>query len=486
MGGMRAYIESLESLSRNQLVVLLARRRKADTEGLAVVGMSCRLPGKIEDPAELWSAVLAGRALPTASAGIPTDSLGRPRWNPGAPDISPFADALHTGAYLDDVDLFDAEGFGIPSAEARCLDPQQRMLLTKVRDAVADAGLTDPGARRVGVFVSVTAPEYGLAALRNGGTEFTAPMSTGTVVSAAAGRIASTLGLSGPALTVDTACSSTLTAVHLAGAALRAGECDVAIVGASHLLLSPVTTGVFAKAGLLSATGRCRPFTARADGYVRGEGCVVLVLKREHDATADGDQPYAVIRASAVHQHGGRATMASPSSVGQRQAVVDCLRVADVNASDVGYVEAHGSGDKLADATEIDALAGAYQRQSPDTPPLFVGSGKVNIGYLETASGATGLLRAILALHNGTVPPQPDFADPEPAIPWQRMGLRVPTEALPWPGGDRRLAGVNAFGFTGTNAHVLLEAAATTRPPSAPAPVPNPGRRHWLDSYSWH
>jgi acyl transferase domain-containing protein len=484
MGGIRTYVESLESLSRNQLVVLLGRRRKADTEGLAVVGMSCRLPGGIEDPAALWAAVLAGRALPTDNVGIPTDSLGRPRWNPAAPDIAPYADALRTGAYLDDVDLFDAAGFGIPADEARCLDPQQRLLLTKARDAVADAGGASPGAR-VGVFVSVTAPEYGLAALRNGGTEFTAPMSTGTVISAAAGRITSTLGLSGPALTLDTACSSTLTAVHLAGAALRARECDVAIVGAAHLLLSPVTTGVFATAGLLSASGRCRPFTARADGYVRGEGCVVFVLKREHDAAADGDRPYAVIRASAVHQHGGRAALSSPSSVGQRQAIVDCLRTADIAAVDVGYVEAHGSGDKIADATEIDALATAYERQSADAPPLFVGSGKVNVGYLETAAGATGLIRAILALHNGTVPPQPDFADPEPSIPWQRLGLRVPTESAPWPT-DQRLAGVNAFGFTGTNAHVLLEAAAIARPAAASAPVPGRGERHWLDSYCWH
>lgn len=482
---MRSYIESLEELTRNQLMVLLARRRRADTEGLAVVGMSCRLPGGIEDPAGLWEAVLAGRAADTADVGVPTDSRGRPRWNLDAPDLEPYADALRTGAYLSDVDLFDAESFGIPAEEARCIDPQQRMLLTKARHALDDAGIADRRGTRAGVFVSVTAPEYGLAAVRNGIKEFSAPMSTGTVVSAAAGRIATTLGLSGPALTLDTACSSTLTAVHLAGQALRAGECDVALVGASHLLLSPVTTGVFAGAGLLSPSGACRPFTARADGYVRGEGAVVLVLKREHDAERDGDAPYAVIRSSAVHQHGGRAALSSPSAAGQRQVVRDCLRAADVSPDEVGYVEAHGSADKVTDTVEADALATAYERHLTDAPPLYVGSGKVNIGYLETAAGAAGLIRAVLAVGHGTVPPQPDFADPAPDIPWQRMSLSVPTEATPWPETGRVLAGVNAFGFTGTNAHVLIEAPSRPRPDVPPGRVQHTGQPYWLDSYTW-
>jgi 3-oxoacyl-[acyl-carrier-protein] synthase II len=485
---MRAYIESLEELTRSQLMVLLARRRRADTEGLAVVGLGCRLPGGVEDPAGLWARVLAGRAVATADAGVPTDSRGRPRWNLAAPDVEPYAAALRTGAYLSDVDLFDAEGFGIPDEEARCLDPQHRMLLTQTRHALADAGITDPRGTRAGVFVSVTAPEYGLAAVRNGTAgiaDITAPMSTGTVVSAAAGRVATAFGLRGPALTLDTACSSTLTAVHLAGQALRAGECDIAVVGAAHLLLSPITTGVFAGAGLLSATGACRPFTARADGYVRGEGAVVLVLKRERDAERDGDRPYAVIRASAVHQHGARAALGSPSAAAQQQVVRDCLRAAEVDPAEVGYVEAHGSADPVADVVEAEALAAGYRRDSADAPPLHLGSGKVNLGYLETAAGAAGLLRAVLAVGHATVPPQPDFADPAPRIPWQRTALTVPTEATPWPDTGRILAGVNAFGFTGTNAHVLLEAPAQPRP-DAPADRLRPtGRSYWLDAYTW-
>jgi 3-oxoacyl-[acyl-carrier-protein] synthase II len=468
---MRAYIESLEELTRSQLMVLLARRHRADTEGLAVTGLGCRLPGGIEEPDTFWDRVRTGWTVPTADVGVPVDSRGRPRWNVDAPDLKPFADALGNGAYLSDVDLFDAPAFGMSDEEARHVDPQQRMLLTQVRHALADAGVSDPRGLRVGVFVSVTAPEYGLAAIRNGITATATEMATGTVVSAAAGRIATAFGLTGPALTVDTACPSTLTAVHLAGKALRAGECDLAVVGASHLLLSPVTTGVFAGAGLLSDRGEHRPFTARADGYVRGEGCVALVLTRESDAEA----PHAIIRGSAVHQHGGRAGLASPSAAGQRQAVGDCLGAAGVRPAEVGFVEAHGSADRVADATELDALAGAYRS------PLLVGSGKANVGYLETASGATGLLRAILAVRHRTVPPQPDFGDPAPGLPWDR--LTVPTEPTPFPAG-RVLAGVNAFGFTGTNAHVLVEAAAEPRP-EAPVAAPAPGRSHWHDSYTW-
>lgn len=485
---MRSYIESLESLSKSQLVLLLARQRMAETEGLAVVGMSCRLPGGIDDPAGLWSIVREGRALPTDTAGAPVDSLGRPRWNLAAHDIAPFADMLSTGAYLTGIDLFDAESFGISDEEARYLDPQHRLLLTEARRAIADTGLGDLHDRRVGVFVSVTASEYGLAGIRNGvgGRKLTGAMSSGSAVSAAAGRIAAVLGLNGPALAVDSACSSALAAVHLAGIALRRKECDVAVVGAGNLVLSPLTTGVSAKAGMLSVTGLCRPFTARADGYVRGEGCVVFVLTREHDAEADGTVPYAVIRASALHQHGGRASMVSPSSVGQQQAIRDCLLAADVAPTEVSYVEAHGSADKIADAIEIDALAVGYGRRGAGALPLLVGSGKANIGYLETAAGGTGMMRAILALHHAVVPAQPDFADPAPTIPWQQMSVTVPTTATPWPAAKRRLAGVNAFGFTGTNAHLLLEAASTTRPSTSCVPAPAPGRRHWPDSYRWH
>ncbi|MGW3564206.1 beta-ketoacyl [acyl carrier protein] synthase domain-containing protein [Streptomyces sp. NPDC000941] len=489
---MRAYIESLEKLSRTQLMLLLARQHQAETEGLAVVGMSCRLPGGIDTPADLWAMVDEGRVLATEQTGVPTDSLGRPRWNLAAPDIAPYAAALRQGGYLTDIDLFDAERFGMSEEEARCLDPQQRLLLTETSRALEDAGLTDPGGLCVGVFVSVTTPEYGLAGIRNGVTadRMSAPMATGTVVSGAAGRISVGLGLNGPALTVDTACSSTLVAVHLAGAALRRKECDVAIVGVSHLLLSPVTTAVFAKAGMLSATGRCRPFTARADGYVRAEGSVVLVLKREQDARADEDTPYALIRSSAIHQHGRRATMSAASSAGQQRAIRDCLTAAGVDAAQVGYVEAHGSADKVADAVEIDAIATAYERDSTDHPPLYVGSGKANIGYLETASGAVGLVRAILALRHRTVPAQPDFTDPDPAVFSRPTSVTVPAKALPWPSEEHRLAGVNAFGFTGVNAHVLIEAAATARPGPPPGPLPGSapkaGGHHWLDSYTWH
>jgi acyl transferase domain-containing protein len=234
---------------------------------------------------------------------------------------------------------------------------------------------------------------------------------------------------------------------------------------------------------MLSATGRSRPFTARADGYARGEGCVVLVLVRERDAPG---VPYALLRGSSLHQHGTRASMVGVSSAGQREAVTACLRAAGVEPSDVDYVEAHGGADPITDATEIDALAAAYGRDGAGRPPLFVGSGKANIGYLETAAGGTGVLRAALALCHGELPPQPGFDDPAPAIPWSRLSVRVPTERLPWPGTGPRFAGVNAFGFTGTNAHVLLQAPARARPDAGVLPPRARGERHWIDDYVWH
>ncbi|WP_326559982.1 beta-ketoacyl [acyl carrier protein] synthase domain-containing protein [Micromonospora sp. NBC_01796] len=484
---MKAYIESLEALTRSQLILLLARQRQAETEGLAVVGASCRLPGGITDPDGFWAVVREGRAVATESVGVPVDSLGRPRWNLTAADVAPHADLLRSGAYLDSIDLFDAAGSGVPEQEARYLDPQHRLLLTETGRAVADAGLGDLRTRRVGVFIAVSPSEYGVAGVRNGvpDGELSGWMSSGVAPSAAAGRIALALGVNGPALTVDTACSSALAALHLAGVALRRDECDVAIVGAAHLVLSPFTTAVSARAGMLSATGHCRPFTSRADGYVRGEGGVVLVLVRERDAHAENLAPYALVRGSALGQHGGRAMLVGSSATGQQGAIRDCLGGAGVAPAEVGYVEAHGSSDPIADAVELDALATAYGRQRADAPPLLVGSGKANIGYLETAAGATGLLRAILALHHDTVPGQPDFVDPSPRIPWSRLAVSVPTTGTSWPGAGRRLAGVNAYGFTGTSAHVLLEASARTRP-DRPAPPSTPGQRHWLDSYTWH
>ncbi|SDY98262.1 Ketoacyl-synthetase C-terminal extension [Micromonospora pattaloongensis] len=482
---MRDYIDSLGELSKHQLILALARQRLAETEPAAVVGMACRFPGGISDPAAFWATLVSGRVVLDESRGIPRMSTGAPRWNVAAPDLAPYADLLARGSYLTDVDLFDPEPFGIGEDEALYMDPQQRLLLTTAAAALADAGLDAPTERSVGVFVGVSTVEYNLAGLRNG-ADPSPWMGTGGALSATAARVASALRLNGPALTVDTACSSALTALHLAVGALRRRECDVAVVGACHLLLSPYTSVVFDRAGMLSPTGRSLPFDGRADGHVRGEGCGVLVLRREREARADGVRPYASVCGGSVHQHGDRPGLAAVSAAGQRRTIRQALHAADLPPHDVHYVEAQANGSRIGAVVELETLAAAYDR-GPDAPPLYVGSAKANLGYLETASGAAALIKTVLALHHGVIPPQPGPPALDPAVPWDRIGIEVPTRPLSWPTAERRRAGVSAFGFTGTNAHVLLEATDEPAVPAAsPADVaPVTGRSYWPAVNAW-
>ncbi|HEY8981167.1 MAG TPA: beta-ketoacyl synthase N-terminal-like domain-containing protein [Streptomyces sp.] len=475
---MTDYIDQLASLSRKQLMVLLARQHRERTQGIAISGMGCRFPGGIDSPDTLWNALRDGRVVPGATAAAPADSLGRPRWDTAAADLAPLAPTLDKGAYLEGVDLFDAGYFGLGAEEAVHLDPQQRLLLEVTVQALADANL-DPQAlrsRTVGVYVGLSTAEYHFAGLRNGlGKDDLSPyMGTGTALSAASGRIALALGVQGPALTLDTACSSALTAAHLAAAALRDGECDVAVTGVSHLLLSPFTSEVFAQAGMVSPTGTCRPFTAQADGYVRAEGCGVLVLERHRDVAEDGRRPYAVIRGSAVHQNGDRGGLAAYSTAGQRRVIDLALQRSAVDAHDVRYVEAQANGSRVGGIVEAETLAQAYRRQDSGAPALYLGSAKANLGYLETASGAAGLMKTALALCHGEIPPQPGADEPDPKIGWDRTALRLARTPEPWPSAGRRLAAVSATGFTGTAAHLVMEAVpepdGTTLPePTGPA-----------------
>jgi acyl transferase domain-containing protein len=484
---MKDYLDSLEALSKKQLILMLARQRLKETQVTAVVGLGCRFPGGLDDPASFWDALLRGRVVADEAGGVPHDSTGRPRWNVQALDIAPLADVLSKAAYLRDVDLFDADRFGIAHDEAIHMDPQQRLLLTTAAEALEDAGLTERQHLRVGVFTGVSTVEYNFAALRNGlaAGRLSPYMGPGGALSGTAARVAVGLGLNGPAMTVDTACSSALVALHLANAALERQECDVAVVGACHLLLSPFTAGVFDKAGMLSPTGRSRPFTAGADGYIRGEGCGVLVLKRLRDAQADGDHTYALVRGSAVYQHGDRAHISTVPSMGQTRVIEQALTRAGVQPHEVQFVEAQANGSKIGGVIEAESLAAAYDRQSPDAPPLFVGSCKANLGYLETASGAASLIKAVMALRSGVIPGQPDFDRADPDIAWHRTSLRVPREATPWPASPRRLAGVSAFGFTGTNAHVLLEAAGDASPRAAVPSTKTTGSSYWSEGNVW-
>ncbi|SDC79555.1 polyketide synthase [Actinokineospora iranica] len=456
-----SYIDYLDSLSKKQLMVMLARRRQEDTEPIALVGMGARLPGGIGSPDELWAALRGGRVVPTSAVGPPLDSLGRARWNLDAPDLAPIADVLAHGAFLSDVDVFDAAYFGISDAEALHMDPQQRLLLEVAVAAVADANLTLAELRRatVGVFVAAGQVEYPFARLRNGtdADDLSPFMSTGSGVGALSGRIGMGLGVSGPAVSIDTASSSMLTAVHLAEQSLRRGECDVALVGVCNLVLSPFSTAILARAGMVSPSGRSRPFTARADGHVRGEGCGVVVLTRASDPLASRVRPYAVIRAGAVHQHGDRPAMSVASAAGQRTVIDLALRRAGVRPHDVHYVEAQANGSRIGGIIEAETLSQAYERDRPGAPPLYLGSCKANLGYAETASGAAALMKTALMLAHQEIAPQVGADDLDPGVPWQGLGLRFAAAPTSWPVSGPRRAAVSGYGFAGTLAHVILE-----------------------------
>ncbi len=480
---MKDYIDSLERLSHKQLVLLLARQRMAATQGIAVTGMGLRFPGDLNTPASLWSALREGRVVFDGQPEIPVDSTGRPRWNLDAPDLAPSADLLRRGSYLRAIDLFDADRFGISDEEALYLDPQQRLLVTCAAEALIDADIDDVAGLRTGVFTAVSTVEYNYAALRNGIGEdgLSAYMGPGGALSATAGRIATALQLNGPALTVDTACSSALTALHLACASLRAGECDVAVVGASHLLLAPATFGIFARSGMLSPTGRSRPFDAGADGYVRGEGCGVLVLRRSQDAAG----AYAAIKGTAIYQHGERDSIERMSATGQARVIQRALYGAGAQPHQVQYVEAQANGVRLAAVIEMEVLADVYDRTRSDDPALFVGSAKANLGYLETVSGMASLIKTVLAVHHGEIPPQVGLDLPDPDIAWNRLSLEIPRQLLPWPVEPRRLAAVSSFGFTGTYGHALVESVSdsVSRPDRSTAVAP--GRSYWPESHVW-
>jgi acyl transferase domain-containing protein len=453
------YLDKLESMSRAQLMALAARQHQQATGPIAIIGMGCRLPGEVDDPWQLWTAVRDGRVA-SALGHPPPDSLGRPRWNTDAPDLKAHASLLSKGAYLSDVDVFDAKYFRGPAADAPHIDPQQRILLEVSLRALADANLTRSqlGSVPTGVFAGGGPAEYSHARLRNGFTGAAGAMATGPAASSLAGRVAFALGLSGPAVSVDSASSSMLTAVHLACQALRRGECDLALAGTCSLLLSPLGFTMLDAAGMLSASGQSLPFTASADGYLRSEGCGVVVLKRYRDAVADGDQPYAVVRGSAVHADAGRPALTIATSVTYQVAIERALREAGTDPRDVRFVEAQANGLKIGQVIEAEATAAACRPQGRDTTanPLYLGSCKATFGYLECASGAPSLLKTALAVAHGEIPPQPGAADLDPDIAWSRLGLRCPEKPVPW-GDGQRVAGVTGVGFSGTAVHVVLE-----------------------------
>ncbi|HEY9440105.1 MAG TPA: beta-ketoacyl synthase N-terminal-like domain-containing protein, partial [Streptomyces sp.] len=437
---------------------------RSEDEAIALVGIGCRLPGSVYGPDDFWEQLLTG-----------TDAVGQVpegRWRSFA-GAAPGVTALieHTtrwGGFLDDIQGFDADYFGITPREAEAMDPQQRLLLEVTCEALDHAGVPAHLLRGTdtGVFVGLSALEYGHLTTSDP-TRLTPWTSTGAAGSIAANRVSYLLDLHGPSLTIDSACSSSLVAVHQACRSLRSHECDTALAAGVNVLLSPAVTAAFEQAGALAPDGRCKPFDADADGITRGEGCGVVVLKRLADAQRDGDRTIAVIRGTAVNQDGRSAGIMAPNPTAQEALLRGALRDARIEASDLDYIETHGTGTLLGDPIEARALGAVVGRARELGKPLLIGSVKSNVGHLEGAAGIVGLIKTALALHHGRIPASLHFYRPNPHIDFTGLGLRVVTEPTLWPASNRPgRAGVSAFGFGGTNAHAILE--------QAPPPTPDP------------
>ncbi|MCV7409094.1 polyketide synthase [Mycobacterium florentinum] len=434
-------------------------------EPIAVVGIGCRLPGNVSGPESFWQLLVDGR---DAVGEVPAD-----RWNGDAfYDPDPQAPGRMTtkwGGFLDDVAGFDADFFGITPREAVAMDPQQRILLEVAWEALEHAGVAPDSlsGSRTAAIMGVSAWDYTILNLERN-TEIDAYMSTGNPHSAAVGRISYLLGLRGPAVAVDTACSSSLVAIHLACQNLRLRESDVALAGGVHLSLSPFTSIALSKWSALSPTGRCKTFDALADGFVRGEGCGVVVLKRLADAVRDGDRVLGVVRGSAINSDGRSNGMTAPNAAAQRDVISAALRMADAPADSVNYVETHGTGTILGDPIEFEALAATY---GGGDGRCALGSVKTNIGHLEASAGVTGFIKAILAVNRGYIPRNLHFNRWNPAIDPSGTRLFVPTEGTAWPTDGLRRAAVSSFGLSGTNAHVVVEQAPASAAPPSVEPV---------------
>ncbi|HEY8208013.1 MAG TPA: amino acid adenylation domain-containing protein [Myxococcaceae bacterium] len=444
------------------------RRSPAPPEPVAITGIACRFPGAPSAQA-YWQLLREGR---DAIAEIPAT-----RWDwrafydpdPGVPGKT----STRWGGFLEGIDRFDAAFFGISPREAERMDPQQRILLELAWEALADAGLDAQALRGTpaGVFIGISASEYGRRQSADP-RAIDAYYGTGNALSIAANRLSYFLDLRGPSVAIDTACSSSLVAVHLACQSLATGESELAIAGGANLLLSPEVTINFTKAGAMAADGRCKTFDARADGYVRSEGAGLVVLRPLSRALEDGDPIYAVIRGSAVNQDGRTNGLMAPSLESQQAVLRAACRRAGIDPGQVQYVEAHGTGTLLGDSIETRALGSAIGSETRrQGGKCLIGSVKSNIGHLEAAAGIAGLIKVALALHRRELPPSLHFSTPNPHIPFDELGLEVATSLRPWPSTGRPLlAGVSAFGFGGTNAHVVL--SESPPPPSERARAP--------------
>ena len=468
---MRTAVTRISGMTAQQRSALTEEFGKASritiAEPIAVVGIGCRFPGDVTDPESYWDLLVDGR---DAISTVPPD-----RWNADAfydPDpLAPGRMTTKWGGFLRDVAGFDAEFFGITPREAAAMDPQQRVLLEVAWEALENAGIPPDSlsGSRTGVMAGVYFNEY-QSMIATSPQQVDAYTGTGNAHSITVGRISYLLGLRGPAVAVDTACSSSLVAVHLACQSLRLRETDLALAGGVSLNLLPETQIAISAWGLLSPRGRCASFDAAADGFVRGEGAGMVVLKRLTDALRDDDRILAVVRGSAVNQDGRSNGVTAPNTEAQRDVIADALRSGDVAPDAIDYVETHGTGTMLGDPIEFEALAATYGRGAGS---CALGAVKTNFGHLEAAAGIAGFIKAVLAVQRGQIPANLHFSQWNPAIDAAPTRFFVPTENTGWPATEGpRLAAVSSFGLGGTNAHVIIEQGPQTAPERQADPGP--------------
>jgi malonyl CoA-acyl carrier protein transacylase len=427
--------------------------QKSKSEPIAIIGMSCRFPGA-RDTESFWHLLSHGvnaiQEIPESRWQL--NNLYDP--NPDAPGKM----YSRHGGFLSEIDKFDAHFFGISPKEAMSLDPQQRLLLEVGFEALENSGQSSEKlfGTATGVFIAISTFDYAMR-LSEARSQIDAHLGTGTLLSPAAGRLSYALGLKGASMVVDTACSSSLVATHLALNSLRNKESDMALVGGVSLLLSPTLNINFSKARMLSPDGLCKTFDASANGYVRSEACGVVVLKRLSQALQDGDNILALIRGSAINQDGASGGLTVPSGPSQEAVIRQALKNAGVKPNEVSYVEAHGTGTSLGDPIEVNALGSVFSEREK---PLIVGAVKTNVGHSEAASGIVSLIKVTLALQHKQIPPNLHFHQPNPYIPWEQLPIKVSSELTPWSTIDKqRVAGISSFGFSGTNAHIVLAEA---------------------------
>jgi malonyl CoA-acyl carrier protein transacylase len=470
MNSISERVDQLSPLQRALLALKEARAKleaveRAKTEPIAIIGMGCRFPGDANNPEAFWQLLRNGV---DAIGEVPADRWDIDAYYDPDPD-TPGKMYARYGGFLEQVDQFDPQFFGITPREAASMDPQQRLLLEVSWEALEHSGLAPHKlvGSRTGVFVGIGIDDYAKAQIKTS-TPIDAYTGAGNAFCFAAGRLSYVLGLQGPSLAVDTACSTSLVTVHLACQSLRAGECNLALAGGVSLMLSPEVTQYLSKTRALAPDGRCKTFDAKANGYVRGEGCGMVVLKRLSDAIADNDNILALIRGSAVNQDGSSSGLTVPNGAAQQSVIRQALANAKVEPTEMSYVETHGTGTALGDPIEVRALGAVLGEGRSEDKPLVIGSLKTNIGHLEVAAGVASLIKVVLALQHQEIPAHLHFHEINPHISLDEIPAKIPTQPTPWLRGKvRRLAGVSSFGLSGTNAHFVVEEAPAREPVQA-------------------